>query len=57
MKNAADPLRNKVKYKCAECGERAVVVDGKIDRSCKHETSGVLADISATATGESQVAG
>jgi len=57
MKNATDPLRNNVKYKCAECGERAVVVDGKIDRACKHETSGVLADISATATGESQVAG
>lgn len=57
MKNVADLLRNRVKYKCAECGERVVVTDGKIERSCKHDASAVLADISATATGESRVAG
>lgn len=57
MKNVADLLRNRVKYKCAECGERVVVTDGKIERSCKHENVAVLADISATATGESRVAG
>lgn len=57
MKNETNSLHNRVNYKCVECGERAVIVDGKIERACKHETSGVLADISATATGASQVAG
>lgn len=57
MKNQADPLRNRLKFTCAECGERAVVVDGKIDRACKHDKAGVLADISATATGDCKVAG
>lgn len=56
MKNTSDSKRCEVKYACAECHSRVVVKEDKIERECEHKHAGVVADISATATGESHVA-
>ena len=62
MKNLIDALRKlifktTVKYVCAECQQPAYVVDGRIERKCLHSDAGVLANVSATATGKSRLAG
>lgn len=47
-----------VKYSCKGCGVRTIIADGVVIRPCKcPPETGVLADVSATATGESKVAG
>lgn len=56
MKNTSDSKCCEVKYACAECHSRVVVKEDKIERECEHKNAGVVADISATATGESHVA-
>lgn len=38
---------------CKECGASAEIVKGKLQRSCEHSESLILADISAVAYGES----
>lgn len=40
-------------YKCAECGKPVIVYEGQIIRVCPHETAIVIAELTATATGES----
>lgn len=48
---------SKVKYACSKCGKSATVTGGKVVRTCDHATASVTAEMSATATGESLVAG
>jgi len=48
-------MAEQIKYTCAACGVRAVVVDGKVIRPCPHDTAAVHAHLSATATGECKV--
>ncbi len=45
------------KYKCKVCGAPVSVLVSFVKRSCLHITAGIIADISATATGECKVAG
>jgi hypothetical protein len=42
-------------YTCAECQTPVIVLDGQIIRACPHEEAVVIADVSATATGESNL--
>lgn len=39
-------------YKCAECQKPVIVYEGTIFRPCSHDEATVIADITATATGE-----
>lgn len=41
------------RFTCSECGVAVIVFDGVIHRPCEHKEAAVLADCSATATGES----
>lgn len=41
-------------YKCANCGIAVIVIEGKIIKVCNCN-SGVIAELSATATGKSTV--
>lgn len=44
-------------YKCSECGVDVIVYDGIIHRPCEHKEAAVIAECSATATGECEVSG
>lgn len=47
-----------LKLTCKECKADVAVVNGEVIRSCKCAAdTGVVADMSATATGKSKVAG
>ena len=46
-----------VKYSCKKCGLKVTIVDGQAFRSCKcAPDTGVIADLSATATGDCKMA-
>lgn len=48
---------NAIKYSCKGCGVRTIIAEGKAIRPCKcSPDTGVIADLSATATGEARVA-
>lgn len=49
-------MADQMKYTCAACGVRAIVLDGKVIRPCLHENAAVHAHLSATATGDCKVA-
>jgi hypothetical protein len=42
-------------YKCSECETPIIVIEGQVVRACPHQEAVVIADISATATGESDL--
>ena len=42
-------------YTCSECKTPVIVIEGEVIRACPHSEAAVIADISATATGESNV--
>lgn len=44
-----------IDYRCAVCGVKVEVIEGKFVRPCEHQEAGVTASMSATAYGESKV--
>lgn len=41
----------KTTYTCVQCNAPVLIVGSSIDRTCTHGASGVIAHVSATATG------
>lgn len=39
-------------FTCAECHAPVEITDGIVHRDCPHDEAGIVADLSATATGE-----
>ena len=44
-------------YTCKECGAKVDRKGYEFHRGCEHKEAGIIASLTATATGESRVAG